>query len=136
MDIEDILTKTILFVSKQFYSSLRILFNYQKLKICANEEHMNQTGSVEVTTNPWMGAKRMRKAKNDWINERCIEMETEMKGNNTIQVYSILKALTEKGQGDRQISETKTAPSLPKKSSTWEMDRVLQRTLQLRTEHR
>ena len=79
----------------------------------------------------------MRKAKNDWINERCIEIETEMKGNNTRQVYSILKALTEKGQGDRQILETKTARSLPiKGSSTWEMDRILQRTLQLRTEHR
>ena len=40
--------------------------------------------------------KRMRKAKNDWINERCIEIEIEMKGNNTRQAYSILKALTKK----------------------------------------
>ena len=58
----------------------------------------------------------MRKAKNDWINERCTEIDTCMKGNNTRQAYSILKALTKKGQADRQTSKTKTATSLPKKA--------------------
>ena len=65
VDIEDILTKTILFVSKHFYSSLHILLNYQKLKICANEEHMNHTGSVEARDNnePMDGSKKNEKSK-------------------------------------------------------------------------
>ena len=60
--------------------------------------------------------KRMRKSKNDLKNERYTEIETEMKGNNTRQAYSILKALTKKGQADRQTSKIKKTPSLPKKA--------------------
>ena len=59
--------------------------------------------------------KRMSKAKNDWINERCIEIETEIKGNNTRQAYSILKALTKKRSSQSSNIEDKNGTLLTEK---------------------
>ena len=63
----------------------------------------------------------MRKVKNDWINERCIEIETGMKGNNTRQAYFILKAITKKSRRSSNI-EDENGTLLTEKGSTWEMD--------------
>ena len=61
--------------------------------------------------------KRMGKAKNDWINERCTEIETGMKANNTRQAYSILTVLTEKRSSRSSNIEDKNGTLLTEKKA-------------------
>ena len=72
------------------------------LKLCNQRRELKKTRNTKEEVHKQYRElnkdirKRMRNTKNDWINEQCIEIETEIKGNNTRQVYSILKALPKK----------------------------------------
>ena len=77
--------------------------------------------------------KAVKKAKKDWILDRCSaqEIQTCLNKNNSKTAYQLVKNLTSETQGRSSIIQDKSGKYLTKKRDSQQMDRILLRTVQL-----
>ena len=75
--------------------------------------------------------KAVKKAKEDWIDAQCEEIETCLNKNNSKRAYQLVKDLTSEKQGRSSNIQDNFGKFLTEEKETLQMDRILLRIVQL-----
>ena len=73
----------------------------------------------------------MKKAKENWVGEKCSEIEENLRKNNSKRAYQLMKDLTTVKQGKAITIQDRSGKCRVEERGTEPMDRILLWTVQL-----